>query len=81
MKTKLISSTEAQNNFGRILDDVVQYGTRYVIRRRTSSQAVILSIADFERILAANDTDRGKLEKLIRELSPNYAIGQSIEEA
>lgn len=79
MKTKLISSTEAQNNFGRILDDVVQYGTRYVIQRRNSSQAIILSIADFERILAASDTDRSKLEKLIKELSPNYAIGQSVE--
>jgi PHD/YefM family antitoxin component YafN of YafNO toxin-antitoxin module len=80
MKTKLISSTEAQNNFGRILDDVVQFGTRYVIRRRKSSQAIIISMADFERILAASDADRGKLEKLIRELSPNYTIGEAVEE-
>jgi len=79
MTTKLISSTEAQNNFGRVLDDVVQYGTRYIIRRRNSSQAIILNIADFERILAASDIDRNKLEKLIRELSPNYAMGQSLE--
>lgn len=79
MKTKLISSTEAQNNFGRILDDITQYGTRYVVRRRNASQAIILSIADFERILAAGDADRGKLEKLIRELSPTYAIGQAVE--
>ncbi len=81
MKTKVISSTEAQNNFGRILDDVVQYGTRYVIQRRSSSQAIILGIADFERILAASDIDRGKIEKLVKELSPSYSIGQSIEGA
>ena len=80
MKTKLISSTDAQNNFGRILDDVVQNSTQYVIRRRNTSQAVILSIADFERILLASETDRGRLEKLIRELSPSYTIGESIEE-
>ncbi len=79
MKTKLISSTDAQNNFGQILDDVVQNGTQYVIRRRNSSQAVILSIADFERILAASQADRSKLEKLIKELSPNYTIGEPIE--
>ncbi|MBI5291444.1 MAG: type II toxin-antitoxin system Phd/YefM family antitoxin [Chloroflexi bacterium] len=79
MKTKLVSSTDAQNNFGQILDDVVRNGTQYVVRRRNSSQAVILSIADFERILAASQADRSKLEKLIKELSPNYTIGEPIE--
>lgn len=79
MKTRLINSTEAQNNFGRILDDVVQNATRYIIRRRSTSQAIILSIADFERILAASDSDRGKLEKLVKELSPSYTIGETID--
>ncbi|GIK40012.1 MAG: hypothetical protein BroJett011_38450 [Chloroflexota bacterium] len=80
MKTRLVASTEAQNNFGRVLDDVVQNGTRYVIRRRNTSQAIILSIADFESILSANETERKKLEKVIRELSPVYSIGESITE-
>lgn len=80
MKTKLINSTEAQNNFGRILDDVVQHSTRYIIRRRSSSQAIILSLTDFEHILAADHTDRGKLEKMIKDLSPTYTIGQSVDE-
>lgn len=80
MKTKLVASTEAQNNFGRVLDDVVQNGTRYVIRRRNASQAIILSIADFENILSANESERKKLEKVIRELSPVYSIGESIAE-
>jgi hypothetical protein len=34
MSTKTIPSTEAQNNFGRILDDVVQNDARYIIQRR-----------------------------------------------
>jgi len=80
MRTKLIASTEAQNNFGRILDDVVQNGTRYVIRRRNTSQAIILSIADFESLLSADEPERRKLEKLIRELSPAYSFGESVEE-
>jgi prevent-host-death family protein len=80
MGTKLIASTEAQNNFGRILDDVVQNGTRYVIRRRNTSQAIILSIADFESLLSADESERRKLEKLIRELSPAYSFGESVEE-
>lgn len=80
MKTKLIASTEAQNNFGRVLDDVVQNGTRYIIRRRSASQAIILSISDFESILSADETERKKLEKVIRELSPVYSMGESIIE-
>jgi prevent-host-death family protein len=78
MKTKLVASTEAQNNFGRVLDDIVQNSTRYVIHRRNAPQAVILSIADLENILSANESERKKLEKIMRELSPVYSIGESI---
>jgi len=80
MGTKLIASTEAQNNFGRVLDDVVQNNTRYIVRRRNTPQAVILSVTDFENILAGDAADRQKLEKMLRELSPVYALGESIEE-
>ena len=80
MKTRLIASTEAQNNFGRMLDDAVQNSTRYVIRRRNASQAILLSIADFESLLAGDETERKKLEKVIRELRPLYSVGESVAE-
>jgi prevent-host-death family protein len=79
VKTKIIASTEAQNNFGRILDDVVQNGTRYVVKRRSSSQAIILSLADFERLLAATDSERREIETVIRELAPVYTLGEVVE--
>lgn len=80
MSTKLIASTEAQNNFGRILDDVVQNETRYIIQRRNSSQAIILSLADFEALLLAAESDRKKLKTTIRELSPTYLFGAQIDD-
>jgi len=80
MKTRLIASTEAQNNFGRMLDDAVQNGTRYVIQRRNTSQAILLGIADFERLLTGNEAERKKLEKVIHELNPSYSIGESVAE-
>jgi PHD/YefM family antitoxin component YafN of YafNO toxin-antitoxin module len=80
MKTRLIASTEAQNNFGRMLDDAVQNGTRYVIRRRNTSQAILLSIADLESLLSGDEAERMKLEKIIREVSPNYSFGESVTE-
>ena len=79
MGVKLIASTEAQNNFGRLLDDVVQNGARYVIRRRNSAQAIILSVADLESILSAGEAERAKLEKLVRELGPTYTLGEAVE--
>jgi prevent-host-death family protein len=79
MATKLIQSTDAQNNFGRVLDDVVQNGTRYVIRRRSSSQVVMLSLADFESILRSSEAERRRLEMVIRELSPVYSLGEAVE--
>ncbi len=80
MKTRLIASTEAQNNFGRMLDDAVQNNTRYVIRRRNASQAILLSIADFESLLAGDEAERKKLELVIRELRPLYSVGEAIAE-
>jgi len=79
MNIKRIASTEAQNNVGRVLDDVVQRNTRYVVYRRQTAQAIILSIADFKSLLAADVTERSRREKLIHELSPVYELGTSIE--
>ena len=80
MSTKTIPSTEAQNNFGRILDDVVQNDARYVIQRRSLSQAILLSLEDFDRLLTAGEGERTKMGNVIRELSPVYNLGKMLAE-
>lgn len=77
MKTKTITSTEAQNNFGRILNDVIQNSTRYVIKRHDSPQAIILSLADFE-LLLTNQNEQYKMVNIVRELAPVYNLGEII---
>jgi len=42
-------------------------------------RTIILSIADFKSLLAADATERSRREKLIHELSPVYELGTSIE--
>jgi prevent-host-death family protein len=79
MDTKLITSTEAQNNFGRVLDDVVQNGTRYIVQRRNTSQVMILSLSDFEDILSATEAERKKLSSAIREVAPVYTLGETVK--
>ena len=78
MQTKTISSTQAQNNFGQIIDAVVQNRTRYVIKRRNVSQAILLSLSDFERLLK-DASEREKVSEVIREISPAYDLGEPIE--
>lgn len=79
MTTKAIASTEAQNNFGRILDDVVQNDARYIIKRRHASQAILLSLSDFEALLAASENTRQEIGQLVREQTPTYNLGHSLE--
>jgi len=76
--TKTIASTEAQNNFGQIMDDVIQNGTRYVIKRRNLPQAIILSLADLEQLLT-NPGEQRKIATLVREMSPVYKLGEEIK--
>jgi PHD/YefM family antitoxin component YafN of YafNO toxin-antitoxin module len=77
MKTKTIASTEAQNNFGRILNDVIQNNTRYVVKRRDLPQAIILSLDDFEQLLT-DEGEQSKMARIVRELTPVYSLGEAV---
>ncbi len=78
METKVITSTKAQNNFGQIIDSVVQDRTRYVVKRRNVSQAIIMSLVDFSQLLE-NSSDRQKMSDMIGELAPVYSLGETID--
>ena len=78
MTTKSISSTKAQNNFGRVLDDVTQNHARYIVERRSVPQAVILSFDDFAEILDS-ESERQQIHHVLKELRPKYQLGQILE--
>ncbi|MCP4374172.1 MAG: type II toxin-antitoxin system Phd/YefM family antitoxin [Deltaproteobacteria bacterium] len=77
MTTKTISSTQAQNNFGRVINDVIQNDTRYIVKRRNLHQAIIISLTDFEQLLE-NQHDQAKMINIIRELAPKYILGETV---
>lgn len=74
MITKTIGSTLAQNNFGRMLDDVTHNHTRYIVERRGMPQVIILSLEDFVHALS-HEEERQTLGVLLRELQPRYDVG------
>ena len=75
---KSISSTQAQNNFGRVLDDVTHNRTRYVIERRGAPQVIILSLDDFAHALDDEEEYR-QLSAILRDMRPEYRLGQILE--
>lgn len=77
MIAKRISSTQAQNNFGQVLDDVTQNRTRYIIERRGVPQVIILSFDDFAHVLD-DESERQQMDAILRELRPEYHLGQVI---
>ena len=77
MAIKSVSSTQAQNNFGQVIDDVTQNHTCYIVERRGNPKAVILSFEDFARVL--NDAkERQEMGAIIKELQPEYGVGQVV---
>ena len=77
MTTKSISSTEAQNKFGQVMNDITQNQTRYIVERRGNPQAVILSFDDFTRILN-DEAERKNIDTILKEVRPIYELGRII---
>lgn len=61
MTGRSVSSTEAQNNFGAILERVSAEG-RVFITRYERRQAVVLSMAEYEALSGEEAVDLGALE-------------------
>ncbi len=79
MSTKSISSTQAKNNFGQVLDDVTRNRSRYVVKRRGVPQVMILSFEDFAEVLD-DEEKRRDMHAFLREVQPEYSVGQVIDE-
>jgi prevent-host-death family protein len=77
MTTRSISSTKAQNNFGRVIDDVTRNHTRYIVERRGIPQVIILSFDDFASVIS-DEKERQEMNTVLRELRPEYHLGQVV---
>jgi PHD/YefM family antitoxin component YafN of YafNO toxin-antitoxin module len=78
MTTKTIGSTQAQSNFGQVLDDVTRHRTRYIVERRGVPQALILSFDDFADVLD-DENERRQINAILRELRPEYDLGRVVK--
>ena len=77
MSTKFIVSTNAQNHFGRLLDDVASQGTRYVIKRFGTPKAAIVPLEDLEALLSSEEQGEEYLH-ILRESRADYSLGEAM---
>ena len=79
MTTKVIGSTDAQNSFGQLLEDVSNNHVRYVVKRFGIAKAVILGFDDFVQLLD-NELERERVGTILREMRPQYTLGEILED-
>src|SRR5215467_11527538 len=69
MQSVAISATQAKNEFGRILETVIQ-GGKVVITKHDSPKAVLISVGEFE---ALSNAHKSELESLSKEFDRRLA--------
>ncbi len=60
---RVISATEARVHFGEVMRRVVEDGTPVVVERGGRPQVVVLSVAEYERLMAGRKPLRDWLER------------------
>jgi antitoxin Phd len=73
MATKTVTATEAKNEFGRLLDTVIQ-GAAVVITKHDAPRAVLLSM---EAFTALSEAGERQLDRLSEEFDALLATQQS----
>jgi len=69
--TRSVLSSEAKAKLAQLVDDVYSHGTRYVIQRFDSPRAVLISLQDYQRLLAA---EKAGIE-VVKERRTSYNLG------
>jgi prevent-host-death family protein len=77
VKTKMISSTEAQNKFGGLVESATQGHTAYIVSRRNRPQVVIIGVEDLKMLLK-DHSGREEMKGVLREVSPGYHLGEDV---
>lgn len=76
LQIRKLSSTQAQNNFGQVLDEIQNHRC-YIIERRGTPKAVTLSFSAFVRILT-DAKERHEIESIIKDFKPRSDLGQIV---
>jgi prevent-host-death family protein len=79
---KIISATEASNNFGNLVDEAALGKSYFVITRMGKAKAVVLGVKQYREMLEAkeiaDEQDDPKVQKALREAVEDVELGRTM---
>jgi prevent-host-death family protein len=79
---KVISATNASNNFGSVIDEAARGRSYFVITRMGKAKAVILGVQQYQALLEeleiSQEQEDPKIQKALKEASEDYELGRTM---
>jgi prevent-host-death family protein len=82
MKPKVISATEASNNFGSVIDEAAQGRSYFLITRMGKAKAVVLGVEQYRELLEELEIHREQedlvVQEALKEARKEVELGRTI---
>ncbi len=79
---KVISATEASNNFGNLIDEAAQGKSYFVITRMGKARAVVLGVEQYRDILEEleiiQEQENPRVQKALKEAFKDVELGRTM---
>jgi prevent-host-death family protein len=79
---KIISATEASNNFGNLVDEAAQGKSYFVITRMGKAKAVVLGVDQYrdmlEELEIVEEQENPEVQKMLKEALEDVELGRTM---
>jgi prevent-host-death family protein len=79
---KIISATEASNNFGNLVDEAAQGKSYFVITRMGKAKAVVLGVDQYrdmlEELEIVEEQENPEVQKMLKEALDDVELGRTM---
>jgi prevent-host-death family protein len=79
---KVISATEASNNFGNLVDEAAQGKSYFVITRMGKAKAVVLGVDQYrdmlEELEIVEEQENPEVQKMLKEALDDVELGRTM---
>jgi prevent-host-death family protein len=79
---KVISATNASNNFGSVIDEAARGRSYFVVTRLGKAKAVVIGIHQYQELMEeleiSLEQEDPKFQKALKEAGEDYELGQTM---
>ena len=81
-RPKVISATNASNNFGSLIDEAARGRSYFVITRMGKAKAVVLGVQQYQDLMEAleitQEQENPGIQKALKEAGEDYELGRTM---